>query len=105
VSHSPTAHGESTAGNADSIIDELLKEGMTAVKDLQPALDYFAEYYCWPLYILGTHLVETSERDCLLAQIRGFWIATNNGTMKRLGKILRSCWGSPLASSITIERS
>ena len=86
---------------SDPVIDGLLKEGMRAVKKLQPALDYFAEYYCWPLYILGTHIVESSERDCLLAQILGFWTATNNGTMKRLSEILHLFWKSCQAFNIT----
>lgn len=76
----------------DPVVDCLLKEGMSAVQSLQPALDYFAEYYCWPFYVLGIHLVESSDRDCLLAQIAAFWAATRNGTMKRLSEILRLSW-------------
>jgi hypothetical protein len=87
---------------ADPIIDKLLGEGMGAVRDLQPALDYFAEYYCWPFYVLGTHLVEPLERDCLLAQIQAFWTTTKNGTMKRLSETLRLFWKSSPASNITL---
>jgi hypothetical protein len=86
----------------DPVMDKLLKQGMSAVKSLQPTLDYFAEYYCWPFYVLGTHLVEPSERECLLAQILAFWTATNNGTMKRLLEILRLFWQSFSAFEIAL---
>lgn len=79
----------------DPVVDSLLREAMCAVQNLQPTLDYFAEYYCWPFYVLGTQLVESSDRDCLLAQIEAFWEATNNGTMKRLSEILRCSWQTP----------
>lgn len=82
----------------DGVIVELLREGMSSVRALQPALDYFAEYYCWPFYILGTQLVDASDRHCLLAQIMAFSAATNNGTMKRLSEILHLHWELPRAA-------
>jgi hypothetical protein len=79
---------------AHSTIGQLIQEGMDAVKQLQPDIDYFAEYYCWPFYVLGTSLQHATDRECLMAQILAFYEATNNGTMRRLSEILRTHWKS-----------
>jgi hypothetical protein len=80
---------------AHSTIGQLIQEGMDAVKQLQPDIDYFAEYYCWPFYVLGISLQQPTDRECLMAQILAFSEATNNGTMRRLSEILRTHWKSP----------
>jgi hypothetical protein len=77
-----------------STIGQLIQEGMDAVKQLQPGIDYFAEYYCWPFYVIGTFLQQFTDRDCLMTQILAFAEATNNGTMRRLYEILRIHWNS-----------
>ncbi|KAJ6097043.1 hypothetical protein N7499_001417 [Penicillium canescens] len=79
---------------AHSTIGQLIQEGMDAVQQLQPDIDYFAEYYCWPFYVLGISLQQPIDRGCLMAQILAFSEATNNGTMRRLSEILRIYWKS-----------
>ncbi|KAJ5948078.1 hypothetical protein N7466_001093 [Penicillium verhagenii] len=74
-------------------MDELLEEGIAAVRQLQPKQDYFAEYYCWPLLTIGMNLQHQPDRDMLMSQVRAFWIATNNGTMRQLADKLLVCWG------------
>lgn len=73
-------------------LGRLLEEGMAAVRHLQPAQDYFAEYYCWPLLIIGMNLKRQPDRDLLMSQVHAFWVATNNGTMRRLADKLLGIW-------------
>lgn len=73
-------------------LERLLEEGMAAVRQLQPAQDYFAEYYCWPLLIIGMNLKHQPDRDLLMSQVHAFWVATNNGTMRRLADKLLDIW-------------
>ncbi|KAJ5775008.1 uncharacterized protein N7511_000019 [Penicillium nucicola] len=84
----------SNISKAHSTIDELIQEAMSTVKQLQPDIDYFAEYYCWPFYVLGINLQHSVDRQCLMAQIWAFHEATNNGTMKRLSEILSTHWNN-----------
>ena len=70
----------------------LLEEGMEAVRQLQPGKDYFAEYYCWPFLAIGINLDDPSDQNFLWSQMRAFWMATNNGTMKRLADMLVQHW-------------
>lgn len=76
----------------DPVVSELVSQAMVLVTQLQPALDYFAEYYSWPFLVLGTCAEKQSHRQILLSQIQGFWQATNNGTMKRLENMLTAHW-------------
>ncbi|KAH1548702.1 hypothetical protein KXX57_001465 [Aspergillus fumigatus] len=76
----------------DLVVSELVSQAMVLVTQLQPALDYFAEYYSWPFLVLGTCAEKQSHRQILLSQIQGFWQATNNGTMKRLENMLTAHW-------------
>ncbi|KAJ6007307.1 hypothetical protein N7540_011283 [Penicillium herquei] len=72
----------------------LIEEAIRAVGDLQPASDYFAEYYCWPLLTIGMHLERQVDRKMLMGQARAFWVATNSGTMRQLADILDLYWNS-----------
>ncbi|GIK00876.1 hypothetical protein Aspvir_004905 [Aspergillus viridinutans] len=76
----------------DSLASELVSQAMVLVTQLRPAQDYFAEYYSWPFLVLGTCAEKQSDRQILLAQIQGFWQATNNGTMRRLEDMLTAYW-------------
>ncbi|KAF7170955.1 hypothetical protein CNMCM5623_003402 [Aspergillus felis] len=81
------------AGNQpDHLVSELVSHAMVLVTQLQPAQDYFAEYYSWPFLVLGTCAEKQSDRNILLSQIQGFWQATNNGTMRRLENMLTAYW-------------
>ncbi|PKX96425.1 Zn(II)2Cys6 transcription factor [Aspergillus novofumigatus IBT 16806] len=77
---------------SDSFVRELVSHAMALVTQLQPAQDYFAEYYSWPLLVLGTCAQTQPDQQILLSQIQGFWQATNNGTMKRLENMLTAYW-------------
>lgn len=72
----------------------LIREAIDAVRALQPGYDYFAEYYCWPLLAIGMNLNHQADRELLMSKAHAFWIATNNGTMKRLVNILDLYWDS-----------
>lgn len=76
----------------DLSISLLVQEGMEIVGQLQPAQDYYADYYCWPFLVLGMNLGHTPDRDLLMRQVEAFGAATNNGTMRRLADMLRICW-------------
>lgn len=76
----------------DNFTSELISHAILLVTQLQPAQDYFAEYYSWPFLVLGTCAEKHSDRQILLSQIQGFWQATNNGTMKRLENMLTAYW-------------
>ncbi|KAJ5737852.1 uncharacterized protein N7483_002977 [Penicillium malachiteum] len=71
-----------------------MAEAIRAVRDLQPGSDYFAEYYCWPLLTIGMHLERQDDQEMLMGQVRAFWMATNNGTMRQLADILELYWTS-----------
>ncbi|KAJ5649158.1 C6 zinc finger domain protein [Penicillium longicatenatum] len=73
-------------------LEALLQEGIVAVRKLQPMQDYFAEYYCWPLLVIGMNLERQSDRKLLMSQVHAFWVATNNGTMRRLANKLMRLW-------------
>ncbi|KAJ6110903.1 C6 zinc finger domain protein [Penicillium sp. IBT 16267x] len=73
-------------------LERLLQEGIAAVRQLQPTQDYFAEYYCWPLLIIGMNLERQSDRELLMSKVHAFWVATNNGTMRRLVDKLLRLW-------------
>ncbi|KAF7592266.1 hypothetical protein BBP40_000468 [Aspergillus hancockii] len=78
-----------TLGTVDHSLTELVCEGVSLVSQLDPSRDYYAEYYCWPMIVLGTcRLTSNTQRDCLLSQALAFWKATRNGTMKRLMDML-----------------
>lgn len=80
-------------------LKRLLQEGIAAVRQLQPTQDYFAEYYCWPLLIIGMHLEHQPDRDLLMSQVHAFWVATNNGTMRQLADKLLGLWNVEINSS------
>ena len=82
----------SNSATADSSLQELVCEGMSLVSKLDPSTDYYAEYYCWPMVVLGTYTTDDSHRDCLLSQAMAFWKATRNGTMRRLVDMLTTLW-------------
>ncbi|KAB8230235.1 Zn(II)2Cys6 transcription factor [Aspergillus alliaceus] len=76
----------------DSSLAELVCEGMYLVNQLDPLADYYAEYYGWPMVVLGTYTTDSTQRTCLLAKAVAFWKATRNGTMRRLVDMLTSLW-------------
>ncbi|KAE8406503.1 fungal-specific transcription factor domain-containing protein [Aspergillus pseudonomiae] len=82
----------SNSATADSSLQELVCEGMSLVSKLDPSTDYYAEYYCWPMVVLGTYTTDDAHRDCLLSQAMAFWKATRNGTMRRLVDMLTTLW-------------
>lgn len=80
--------------SSESKFFKLIQEAIDAVRALQPGHDYFAEYYCWPLLAIGMNLDTQPDRELLMSKAHAFWIATNNGTMKRLVNILDLYWDS-----------
>ncbi|KAF4159502.1 hypothetical protein CNMCM8927_006578 [Aspergillus lentulus] len=83
----------------DNFLSELISHAILLVTQLQPAQDYFAEYYSWPFLVLGTCAEKHSDRQILLSQIQGFWQATNNGTMRRLENMLTAYWTNGKSSA------
>ncbi|KAE8382002.1 hypothetical protein BDV26DRAFT_288977 [Aspergillus bertholletiae] len=84
-----------TQGNssiANSSLQELVEDGMRLVSELDPSTDYYAEYYCWPMVVLGTYTTDSEHRNCLLSQAMAFWKVTRNGTMRRLVDMLATLW-------------
>ena len=77
-----------------SVLDSMICEGVDIVQRLQPDEDYFADYYCWPLLLIGIHSSDPHHRDVLLSQVLAFWRSTNNGTMRRLANMLDLHWKS-----------
>ncbi|KAE8143609.1 hypothetical protein BDV38DRAFT_885 [Aspergillus pseudotamarii] len=77
---------------ADDSLQELVCEGMRLVSELDPSIDYYAEYYCWPMVVLGTYTTDSAHRNCLVSQAMAFWKATRNGTMRRLVDMLTTLW-------------
>lgn len=77
---------------ADGSLQELVCEGMRLVSELDPSTDYYAEYYCWPMVVLGTYTTDSTHRNCILSQAMAFWKATRNGTMRRLVDMLTTLW-------------
>lgn len=67
---------------------KLVREGMSLVQQLQPSVDYYAEYYSWPLQVLTRFVSCQQDRDLLLAKVQRFWDITRCGTMRRLADIL-----------------
>jgi hypothetical protein len=88
---------------SDPVIDQLVTEAMSVVQQLQPARDYFAEYYCWPFLVLGLSLEHPPDQGFLMSQILAFWSATNNGTMRRLADMLRLYWQSRPPRQVPVE--
>lgn len=80
--------------SVDMGADELCHRGMKLIRQLQPRRDYFADYYCWPLLVIGINLRSSCDRDLLLTQALAFWKATNNPTMRRLIDMLPVYWQS-----------
>lgn len=78
--------------HADTHIPSLVSEGVFLITQLQPSIDYYAEYYCWPILVVGISTVDQLDRECLLSQVMAFWKATRNGTMRRLVDILTRYW-------------
>ncbi|KAE8151573.1 fungal-specific transcription factor domain-containing protein [Aspergillus avenaceus] len=78
----------------DDTFQRLVREGVDLVRQLKPSTDYYAEYYCWPILVLGSYTTEEEDRACLLRQAQEFWKATRNGTMQRLVGMLASA-GNP----------
>ena len=89
LSSSPT----SIKIHTDTHISSLVSDGVFFITQLQPSKDYYAEYYCWPILVVGMSTVDQLDRECLLSQIMAFWKATRNGTMRRLVDILTRYWG------------
>ncbi|KAJ5088943.1 C6 zinc finger domain protein [Penicillium argentinense] len=90
----------SELAEVDPKIDHLIEEGMGIVRRLEPATDYYADYYCWPFLAIGLHLRSTSDRELLMDQVLAFRAATNNGTMRRLEDMLELIWQSRHAQSM-----
>lgn len=78
----------STDANADAYMQTLASEGVRLITQLEPSTDYYAEYYCWPILVVGRSTVNEHERESLISQVMTFWKETRNGTMKRLVDIL-----------------
>lgn len=76
----------------DEIIQSLVSDGITLITHLQPSTDYYAEYYCWPILVVGMSALRQVERECLLGKVLEFWKMTRNGTMRRLVNILEGYW-------------
>ncbi|CEL01783.1 hypothetical protein ASPCAL01361 [Aspergillus calidoustus] len=70
-------------------IPSLVSEGVRLVSLLQPATDYYAEYYGWPIYVLVRFASRQRDRGLLLSRVEAFREATRNGTMARLAAMLR----------------
>ncbi|KAJ5706579.1 C6 zinc finger domain protein [Penicillium malachiteum] len=81
-------------GMSESAFEALMSGAIEDLRLLQPGSDYFAEYYCWPLLTIGMNLEHRADREMLMSQVRAFWVATNNGTMRRLADILDVYWKS-----------
>lgn len=79
--------------HTDTHIPSLVSNGIFLITQLQPSTDYYAEYYCWPILVVGISTVDRLDRECLLSQVMAFWKATRNGTMRRLVDILTRYWG------------
>ncbi|KAB8216341.1 fungal-specific transcription factor domain-containing protein [Aspergillus novoparasiticus] len=80
------------SSTTDTSLQELVCEGIRLVSKLDPSTDYYAEYYCWPMVVLGTYTTDSAHRKCLLSQAMAFWKATRNGTMRRLVDMLTTLW-------------
>lgn len=87
-----------------SAITALVSYGVSVISQLQPSTDYYAEYYCWPILVVGKSTVDQFERECLLSQAMAFWKATRNGTMRRLVDILRGYWGEHGRCWVQLDR-
>ncbi|KAJ5626459.1 hypothetical protein N7528_003886 [Penicillium herquei] len=83
-----------TEGMSESAFETLMTGAIENVRLLRPGSDYFAEYYCWPLLTIGMNLEHQADQEMLMGQVRAFWMATNNGTMRRLADILDVYWKS-----------
>ena len=92
VSHTPFTTTTTRNTNTDTSIQNLVSDGIILITHLQPSTDYYAEYYCWPILVVGMSALWQTERDCLLGKILEFWKMTRNGTMRRLVDILMGCW-------------
>lgn len=80
----------STDMGAEGLIDQ----AMRVIQQLQPRTDYYADYYCWPLFAIGINVRSSRDRNLLLTQASAFWKATNNPTMRRVINMLRVYWQS-----------
>ncbi|KIW87921.1 uncharacterized protein Z519_11506 [Cladophialophora bantiana CBS 173.52] len=87
------AHSSEMGGQCLSTsLSTLLSQEMALVRSIEPSVDYFAEYYCWPFYCLGVSIDDPQAREMLVNKIMAFWKAKRNGTMKRLADILTDHW-------------
>lgn len=87
-----TTRDINTNTNRDASIQNLVSDGIILIIHLQPSTDYYAEYYCWPILVVGMWALRLGERECLLGKVLEFWKVTRNGTMRRLIDILDGYW-------------
>lgn len=78
----------------------LIEQAMRLIQELQPTKDYYADYYCWPLFAIGINLRSSCDRDLLLTQVSAFLKSTNNPTMRRLLDMLSEYWQSHESSRV-----
>ncbi|KIY04196.1 uncharacterized protein Z520_00889 [Fonsecaea multimorphosa CBS 102226] len=90
IAHSSGLRGQHLSQHLSS----LLSEFMLLVRFIEPAVDYFAEYYAWPFYCLGVCINDAQTQDLLMNKIMAFWKMTRNGTMRRLADILTQDWNA-----------
>lgn len=90
-----------TNTSRDEIIQSLVSNGTILITHLQPSTDYYAEYYCWPILVVGMSALRQGERECLLGKVLEFWKMTRNGTMSRLVDILERYWSEETGVDIT----
>ena len=81
-----------TNASRDALIQNLVSDSIILITHLQPSADYYAEYYCWPILVVGMSALQQVERECILGKVLEFWKMTRNGTMRRLIDILEGYW-------------
>lgn len=82
--------------DSDHDVPLLLVKAMNIINHIEPSLDYFADYYCWPFFCVGMTLApsDVDNRTMLLDKVLSYWDMTRNGTMWRLASMLKSAWGA-----------
>lgn len=83
---------ETRGQHPSASLSVLLARAMLLVRAIEPSVDYFAEYYCWPFYCVGVSLDDKQDQEVLMNKIMAFWKSTRNGTMRRLADILTDEW-------------
>ena len=76
-------------------ISILTSEALSLVLRIDPAEDYFADYYVWPFFCLGVIVTSSHQKDVIMDKIVSFWERTRNGPMRLLGDMLRHEWKQP----------